>query len=151
MCDDQPAPFLGAEGLADLHHLGEVGAQPVDRLGLSQAAVLLGALVEAILHDPHAEGVGDGRAGPGRVEPDEVALGHVDQVTDDVPGLPFRAGGLTGPGPVLRHLEQRVGFPPEHAEQVLLGGVVGRVPVVHDDLRWSMGSHPERQFITRKP
>jgi hypothetical protein len=135
----------------DLHHLAEVGAQPVDRRGLAQAAVLLGARVEAVLHDPHAERVVDRSPGARGVEPDEVALGHVDQVTDDVPGFPFRTGGLAGPRPVLRHLEQRVGFPPEYAEQVLLGGVVGRVPVVHDDLRWSVGSHPERQFITRKP
>ena len=110
------APLLRAERRAELHHLVQVGPQPLHRLTLGQPAMGLGALVEALAHHRQAERPGHVRARGGRVKRGEVAFRHVDQVTDDVPDFPPRARGRRGPGVTgFRQPEQRLGFQPDDA------------------------------------
>src|ERR1700691_4236907 len=91
--DHEAGPLVGRQRLQDPHHLVQVAAHPVHGLLLRQHAERDRLLTRALVHAGQPERVRRLGAAPRGLERREVALGGVDQVTDDVLDPPVFAGG----------------------------------------------------------
>jgi hypothetical protein len=107
--DHETRPVVGRQRRELTHHAFAVVAQPADQLLPGYLPQFLGAGVDVHGHVPEAQGLLGGGIGASTGERGQIALGGVDEVADDVAGLPRHARG--GPLPALRvgdQIEHRV-------------------------------------------
>src|SRR5439155_15980783 len=90
---DEARPVVGLQRRELPHHALAVVAQPGDQLLPGHLPERLGPLVDVHGHVSEAQRIFDGGVTAGTGERRQVALGGVDEVADDVAGLPVLARG----------------------------------------------------------
>jgi len=125
----QSWPVVGRQRRELLHPALAVVAQPADKLLPGHLPERLRAPVDVHGHVPEAQRLFGVSVAAGTGERRQVALGGVDQMADDVAGLPVLARGRRLPPRRVRHeVEHRLHLSPEDVQHPFLARGVLEVP-----------------------